>query len=74
MTAESCLSVLMIVFSSLLVAFPTNKTQNTIKYTVADTQKTSVLWQLQPRYTNTQHSNDTYFLRFRSVLTFWPLR
>ena len=30
--------------------------------------------QLQPRYTNTQYSNDTHYLRFWSVLTFWPLR
>jgi len=53
MTAESCLSVLTLVFSSLLAAFPFFKkkkhthththTQNTIKYTVAVIQKTSVL-------------------------------
>lgn len=43
MTAESCLSVLMLVFSSLLAAFPTKKHTEHYKYTVADIQKTSVL-------------------------------
>jgi hypothetical protein len=46
--------------------FPYRKTQNTIKYTVADIQTNSVLWQLQPCL----HTPSTAITLFKILISF----